>query len=176
MFLQLPVNCIDQIILLIGPDHAYFLAATCRDANAHVKNVLHCQTFKTPRSVAYSSLSILKLDFAIHRRDQHLFDNCAKAGNLEVVRYLHGKRYEVCTDDAMDWAACNGHLATVRWLHKNRHEGCTDDAMDGAAENGHLEMVRWLHENRQEGCTDDTMDWAAANGHLATARYLREIS
>ena len=69
----------------------------------------------------------------------HTFDDLAKQGNLDGIKWLHKNRTEGCTKYAMDWAASNGHLEVVKWLHKNRIEGCTTIAMDWAASNGHLE-------------------------------------
>lgn len=40
-------------------------------------------------------------------------NGAAAAGNLEMVRYLHGKQVE-CSTDAMDRAAQEGHLEVVQ--------------------------------------------------------------
>jgi ankyrin repeat protein len=48
----------------------------------------------------------------------------------------------------MDWAARAGHLEVVKFLSENRNEGCTTDAINWAARAGHLEVVKFLSENR----------------------------
>jgi ankyrin repeat protein len=50
----------------------------------------------------------------------------------------------------MDWAARAGHLEVVKFLSENREEGCTTDAMDWAARAGHLEVVKFLSENARK--------------------------
>ncbi|CAM9562127.1 unnamed protein product, partial [Heterosigma akashiwo] len=49
----------------------------------------------------------------------------ARAGHLEVVKFLHHHRAEGCTQSAMDWAAEKGHLDVVEFLDHNRTEGCS---------------------------------------------------
>ena len=47
----------------------------------------------------------------------------------------------------MNKAARNGHLEIVKWLHQTRTEVCTIDVMDFATREGHLEIVKYLKEN-----------------------------
>ena len=43
-----------------------------------------------------------------------------------------------CTVTTIDGAATNGHLDVVKWLHANRPEVCTIAAMNSAAIGGHM--------------------------------------
>lgn len=101
-------------------------------------------------------------------------DKAARAGNLELVQYLHTLHAEGSANSAMDEAAAGGHLHIVRWLHENRSEGCTIRAMDEAASNGHMDVLQWLHENRTEGCSTWAMDAAAIKGKFDVVRWLHE--
>ncbi|KAG9405140.1 hypothetical protein AC1031_004249 [Aphanomyces cochlioides] len=98
-------------------------------------------------------------------------DLAAKAGHLNIVKFLHLHRKEGCTTKAMDGAAKYGHLEVLKWLHANRTEGCTTLAMDNAGLNGHLEVVQWLHHNGH-GCTEQAMQSAIRFGHLPVVQWL----
>lgn len=104
-------------------------------------------------------------------------DMSAKAGKLDVVRWLHHNYNALgCTTEAMDGAAENNHLPVVAFLHRNRGEGCTGRALVMSASRGHLNVVRWLHTKRPElrNVGSDALDLAAGNGHLEVVRFLTE--
>lgn len=87
--------------------------------------------------------------------DFQLIDPAA-SGHLQLVKYLDGIG-STASHDAMNNAAKAGHLEVVKFLLKSRSEGCTKAALDNAAFAGHLETIKWLHENRSEGCTTYAM-------------------
>ncbi len=99
-------------------------------------------------------------------------DYAAGNGHLDLVKWLHKNRTDVCATNAMNYAALNGHLEVVKWLHKNRTEGCTTFAMNYASFNGYLDVVKWLHENRSEGRITSAIDYAVRNGHPDVIKWL----
>lgn len=69
----------------------------------------------------------------------HCANRVAASGHLDVVPSLHDHG-GVFTDGTMDVEAEFCHLDIVKWLHTKRNEGCTQRAMDSVALEGH-EMV-----------------------------------
>ncbi|RLN98106.1 hypothetical protein BBJ28_00011051 [Nothophytophthora sp. Chile5] len=116
--------------------------------------------------------------------ESHLHQAAARAGQLEMVRWLRTHSTEEVEPRAIDEAAAGGYLEVVQFLHGNwessrlatNRSSCkaTARAMDRAAKNGHLAMVQWLHANRSEGCTVDAMNGAAWNGHADIVQWLHE--
>lgn len=100
-------------------------------------------------------------------------DVAAANGHLAVVTFLHERRSEGCTTNAMDRAAWSSHFKVIRFFHEHRTEGCTTVAMDAAVAEGDLTM-RYLHENRTEGCTPQSMNWATSRGHLDVVKFLHD--
>lgn len=93
-----------------------------------------------------------------------------------------------CIEHAMNSAAASGHLRIFQWLHERRSEGCSKEAMNYAADTSILsngcmkigkrdarralwiwqhvmDILKWLHENWTEGCTNHAIDNAARNEH-----------
>ncbi|KAJ3416260.1 hypothetical protein HDV05_002550 [Chytridiales sp. JEL 0842] len=104
--------------------------------------------------------------------DHDAMIEAAKNGRLDVVKHLHENFHEsVCSSQAMD-AAHMETLDVIKYLHENCDKGCTTKAMDAAALNDCMEAVFFLHENRTEGCTTAAMDGAAENGHLDVVKWL----
>lgn len=73
-------------------------------------------------------------------------------------------------------AACAERWITlvVKWLHEKRAEGCTTQAMDIATSEGHLGVVQRLHAYRTEGCTKLTSFSVSLRGNYAVARWMIE--
>ncbi|GAM28570.1 hypothetical protein SAMD00019534_117460 [Acytostelium subglobosum LB1] len=100
----------------------------------------------------------------------------AGAGQMEVIKYLHGIDHiddtPLFSEGTMFHAALGGHMEVLLFLHNCRTEGCTSNTMDHAAKMGHLDIVQFLHANRTEGCTDDALVFAARSCHLDIVKFL----
>ncbi|EGG19577.1 hypothetical protein DFA_00155 [Cavenderia fasciculata] len=104
-----------------------------------------------------------------------ILNHAVISNNIDIVKFLHYNRTEVCGTSAMDTAAEKGNLDLVKFLHENRTEGCTVRAMTCAARNSHFEMVKWLHENRTEGCTAEALlGWNDNQKFNLTFEYIVE--
>ena len=144
-------------------------------------------------NIEYDNIFNNCCDCETKRLDEFNIDLAARHGHLEVVEWLHNRRYtdnvffsfllsanpfynnrnEGCTRNAMDYAARNGYLDVVKFLHNNRNEGCTIKAMDWAARCGHLDVVKFLHNNGKK-CITNAMNWAAKYGHLDIVKFLHD--
>lgn len=100
-------------------------------------------------------------------------DNAAGEGHLGIVKFLHEKRTEGCTERAMDFAAWNGFYEMVEWLHEKRTEGCTELAIIKASQYGDIRMVSWLHKNKP-GCSIEAFCEAEYNNHTEVIEFLKE--
>lgn len=65
-----------------------------------------------------------------------------------------------------DNLAKQGFLEGIKWLHKTHKPGYSITTVWEAVCHGHLNIIKFLHENCNGGFTTDAMDWAAKNGHL----------
>jgi hypothetical protein len=74
----------------------------------------------------------------------HTWDNCAKNGWLNTIKFLHLEGVPGCNSGVMDIAADNGHLPIVKWLYKNRTEGCKR-ALDLACINKRYDIAVYLY-------------------------------
>lgn len=118
------------------------------------------------------------------------FQIIAENGNLEIVRWVQDRGYELPAT-MLDVAAGMGNMALVRYLEEHGTPGCVNLAMGYAAEFGHLDIVKFLHENRSEasnsavcdhqstisrddGCESYLAIAAARNGHLDCIKYAHE--
>lgn len=93
----------------------------------------------------------------------------AGAGRLDIVMYLHKKKY--CRDWRMCAAAANGgHLDILKYLHKNGYPW-NEFACSNAASMGNLDILKYLHEN---GCEWNflTFQYACEEGHMGVIEYL----
>ena len=106
---------------------------------------------------------------ATHFKDGDL---AARNGHLYIVQHVA----VTFTEQAIVSAAAHGHLEMVEYLHRKRTEGATVQAMDLAATFGHLDVVKWLHANRKDGCTTKAMDGAASNAHVPVRTHRPRFS
>ncbi|RKO89632.1 hypothetical protein BDK51DRAFT_40633 [Blyttiomyces helicus] len=116
-------------------------------------------------------------------------DTAARAGRLDIVRFLHEHRSEGCTTAAMDAAAGTGRLAIVRFLYEHRSEGCTTNAIDDAIHvcaqllrsrsttaQGYKGVVLFLHRHRAEGSAAYAIESACLAGSVELVRDLLAVS
>jgi hypothetical protein len=96
----------------------------------------------------------------------------SKAGNLEVLRYLHEQgcpwHYDTC-----GVAAASGDLEQLKWLHEHGAP-LDEETAEIAASGGSVVIFEWLLQ--QQGVVFDaaTMQAAAAKDHLQLCQWLRE--
>ncbi|EGG18670.1 hypothetical protein DFA_04166 [Cavenderia fasciculata] len=101
-------------------------------------------------------------------------DNAAKI-DLEMVKFLHTKRTEGCTTNAIDNASKNGHLNIIKYLNLNRTEGGTEKAIDFAVDgNQSMEMIRYLDDHLRQGCSHHAVEIAASKGRLDVIQFLHQ--
>ena len=95
----------------------------------------------------------------------------AKAGDLNVIKFLRGKN---CSWNASVCAAAaeNGHFDVLKYLHEN---GCpwNSTTMDYAAHHGDLQVVQWLIENKCPYNTISLMEFAVKGGNLALIKWIQ---
>ncbi|EGG22235.1 hypothetical protein DFA_04353 [Cavenderia fasciculata] len=164
-----------------GENKDFFRAAinmACRNGYLEIiKMIDSIKGIKIKKKAMDTASSMGFIDIFLHFNRTEVcttdaMDFAAGNGYFEMVKFLHEHRSEGATTKAMNWAARNGFINIVKYLAEHRSEGATTDAIDGAAENGHIDVIRYLQEHRSEGATSNAMDWAAENGHIDVIRYL----
>lgn len=95
----------------------------------------------------------------------------AAMGNLELVKWLHGRGYK-CNERTFALASYHGHLNVMKWLLD--HDCPWDEGtFNSAAKNGNLDNMKWLLEN---GCpwNLDTHEQAVFSGYSDNVIWLIE--
>lgn len=71
--------------------------------------------------------------------------NAVQTGQIEILRYLHDQGQEYHFDGAMHCAAKAGNLDVVKFLYANRlNSSDFDEPGPEAALHGHLEIIKWI--------------------------------
>ncbi|KAF0718055.1 Aste57867_1933 [Aphanomyces stellatus] len=104
------------------------------------------------------------------------FRAMAECGNTRAMQWLkdHQPHDEGWTSTLMDVAARAGELEMVQWLHSHRSEGCTVDAVDDAAMKGHGQIVAFLLDHRSEGWSERGAREAMIRGYVDIVRRMHE--
>ena len=101
---------------------------------------------------------------------------------LEMIKWIHEniKINNVCTTNAIDYAAQKGYLNIIKWLYENRTEGYTSFAFEFAASYNHLEVVKWFFQKYTNNNDFNNISYnnifrsVARNGHLDMLIWLYE--
>ena len=104
------------------------------------------------------------------RKSYRVAEGAAYGGHLELLKYLHEKKWKV-GNDAVFAAARNGHLECFKYLIEEvnlGHRGCDTTA----AANGHLNILQYFVD-RDFVKDNDPCEFAACYGQLETLKFLR---
>jgi hypothetical protein len=99
--------------------------------------------------------------------------DAAKAGYLELVKYLHVYG-DAWSTNVYTTAVQNNRLEVVKYLYTN---GCPREerAYRYAAEYGYMDMLKYMHENGYMTTSDVWLcNGAASNGQVEALKYLHE--
>ncbi|OQR97421.1 ankyrin repeat protein L63-like [Thraustotheca clavata] len=110
---------------------------------------------------------------AYDRRCKQIVAQTTINGHLDVLQFLHAKRFDGFDKYALLYAVEHGHLNIVRFLHSIRTEemyGLVYDAIPG----GHLDVVKFLHQNGYKHDIKSVLWYALTKGQRDIARYLQE--
>ena len=77
--------------------------------------------------------------------DVHTWDNCAKNGWLNTLKFLESESVPGCSTSTLDIAAENGMINVVKWLVDHRDQECTSKAFDMACANRYYNVVVYLY-------------------------------
>lgn len=100
----------------------------------------------------------------------------AKAGQLGIVRFLHGQLGTCSRSVSMDTVVRCGRLDMVKYIHKHSSRiVCTTAAMTGAIEHNHVPVIQWLSEHRTERRFSPAMTAAAERGHFDKLQFLNSF-
>ncbi|OQR80653.1 hypothetical protein ACHHYP_17367 [Achlya hypogyna] len=98
-------------------------------------------------------------------------NEAARLGHVDALRFVHERRLDGFSDEAVDIAAANGDLDVVRFLFRKRRLRGSPRAMYYAVESNYADVVQYLDEHSEANDIAGSLRRAARCGHIEIVRY-----
>jgi len=102
------------------------------------------------------------------------FDLAVKYKKYHIIQYLHFTNQK-STSKSIEYACENNDLLLLDFLCKNRPEKGKPDCWNVASKKGYLYVLHYLYCYTKIWCTDTAFLNACANGHLECVQFLNQI-
>jgi len=94
------------------------------------------------------------------------------AATVEIVKYLHGFRYEGYTSQIFINSVKNDNVEVFEWAAHNLKRCNLDNMLQIAAVHGSVRVIKWIHEKHFNVRTNETIKKAFENPSLSVLKFL----
>lgn len=118
---------------------------------------------------------------------ERVLDRLSRAGNMEMLLWIHRNRRERCSNEALGYAISRGHADMAKWLHVNYPKKHFNDPWEAPCD---LELIKWVssdykwkQKERQAAWIDNSIhnaikanpDKSSLEATLSTLAFLYSI-